>query len=63
MPEPTAIHGDMGMSMQTVPEAPLPEPMTRAERVKALRGKYAWIPFSSDDHVREKHEEMEREEQ
>jgi|WetSurMetagenome_2_1015567.scaffolds.fasta_scaffold2100741_1 hypothetical protein len=60
MPEPTVIHGDM--SMPTIPEAPLPEPLTRAERVRALRGKYAWIPFSSDDHVREKHEEMDREE-
>jgi hypothetical protein len=34
---------------------------TRAERVHALMGKYAWIPFSSDDHVREKQEELERE--
>ncbi|MFZ1935013.1 MAG: hypothetical protein WCB27_13350 [Thermoguttaceae bacterium] len=36
--------------------------LTRAERIRAIRGKYAWIPFSSDDHVREKQEELEREE-
>ena len=35
---------------------------TRAERVHALMGKFAWIPFSSDDYVREKQEELEREE-
>jgi hypothetical protein len=59
-PEPPTTHGNT--STPAVPEAPLPKPLTRAERVRALRGKYAWIPFSSDDHVREKHEEMQREE-
>jgi hypothetical protein len=35
---------------------------TRAERVRAACGKFAWIPFSSEDHIREKQEEIELEE-
>jgi hypothetical protein len=59
MPEPPTTHTNT--NIQAVPEAPLPKPLTRAERIRALRGKYAWVPFSSDDHVRRKREEMERE--
>jgi hypothetical protein len=36
-------------------------PMTRKERVHALRGKFAHVPFSSDDHIRQKQEEKELE--
>ena len=60
MSEPTAISSDMNMSTPQKP--PLPEPLSRAERVRALRGKYAWIRFSSDDLMREKREEIKREE-
>ena len=35
---------------------------TRAERIHAARGMFAWIPFSSDDKIREKQEEIELEE-
>jgi hypothetical protein len=59
-PEPPTAQGDA--SAPAIPELPLPKPSTRAERVRALRGKYAWIRVSSDDLVRRKHEEMKREE-
>lgn len=36
--------------------------LTHAERVDAVCGKYAWIPFSSDDFIAEKHKEIELEE-
>ena len=53
------------LNQTNVPEHPHP-PVgripTRAERVNALCGKYAWIPFSSEDHIREKQEEIELEE-
>ena len=42
------------------PQAPVGKVPTRAERVRALMGKFAWIPFSSDDHIREKQEEREQ---
>jgi hypothetical protein len=35
---------------------------TRAERVCAAMGKFAWVPFSSEDLAREKQEELEQEE-
>ena len=38
-----------------------PALLTRAERVRALRGKYAWIPFSSEDFIQEKHREIDAE--
>jgi hypothetical protein len=59
MPEPVATHGET--SLPAAPQPPLPKPLTRAERVRALRDKYAWIPFSSDDYAREKRKETERE--
>jgi excisionase family DNA binding protein len=34
----------------------------KLERIRAVRGKYAHVPFSSDDLVKERHEEAEREE-
>ena len=43
-------------------QIPIGKLPTRAERVHAARGKFAWVPFSSDDHVREKQEEIQREE-
>ena len=60
MSEPTAPHGETSLPAASHP--PLPKALTRAERVRALRGKYAWIPFSSDDYAREKRKETEREE-
>jgi hypothetical protein len=33
---------------------PITPPMTRKERVHVLRGKYAFVPFSSEDHIRQK---------
>jgi hypothetical protein len=59
MSETAAISGNVNMPTDQKP--PLPEPLSRAERVRALRGKYAWIPFSSDDLAREKQKEIERE--
>jgi hypothetical protein len=44
-----------------VPPPPVGRVPTRAERVRAAMGKFAWIPFSSDDHIREKQEELDRE--
>jgi hypothetical protein len=44
------------------PQIPVGKVPTRAERVRAAMGKYAWIPFSSDDHVREKRAELELDE-
>ena len=41
--------------------APL-KPSSRAERVRAARGKFAFVPFSSEDHAREKEREIAREE-
>lgn len=41
--------------------APPPVPQSRGERVRALRGKYAFIPGSSDDFAKEKTREIERE--
>jgi len=38
-----------------------PPPPTRAQRVHALRGKYAFVPFGSDDHMRETAKEIEQE--
>lgn len=35
--------------------------MTRAERVRAAYGKFAHVPFGSDDHAREKLKDIERE--
>jgi hypothetical protein len=35
--------------------------MTRKERVHALLGAYAHVPFSSEDHIRQKEEEKELE--
>ena len=58
--EPFIIQGDA--SAPAVPKSPLPKPLTRAERVRALWGKYAWVPFSSDDLVRKKQEEIKLEE-
>jgi hypothetical protein len=40
---------------------PIP-PLTRKQRVHALRGKYAFVPFSSDDHIRQKESEKRLEE-
>ncbi len=57
-PTPTADQSHAGATAARVP-ARVP---TRAERVRALAGKYAWIPFSSDDYIREKRKELEREE-
>jgi hypothetical protein len=34
----------------------------RVARVNSYIGKYAWVPGSSEDFLREKHEETEREE-
>lgn len=34
----------------------------KERRIRAIRGKYAHIPFSSDDLIRERREEVEREE-
>jgi hypothetical protein len=39
-----------------------PPLLTHAERVDAVCGKYAWIPFSSDEFIAEKHKEIELEE-
>jgi hypothetical protein len=36
--------------------------LTFEERIRAVRGKYAWMP-SSDDFIAEKHREIEKEEQ
>jgi hypothetical protein len=44
------------------PQLPVAKVPTRAERVRAAMGKFAWIPFSSDDHIRKKQEEIGREE-
>ena len=35
--------------------------LTRDRRLREIQGKYAWIPFSSDDFIAEKHREIERE--
>ncbi len=35
----------------------------KLERIQAVRGKYAHIPFSSEDLVRERRREVERQEQ
>jgi hypothetical protein len=43
------------------PDIPVP-PLTRKQRVHALRGKYAFVPFSSDDHIRQKELEKQLEE-
>lgn len=45
------------------PQPPVGRLPTRAERVHAAMGSFAWIPFSSDDHIREKREELARDEQ
>lgn len=37
-------------------------PLTLDQRLRAIQGKYAWIPFSSEDFIAEKHREIEREE-
>ncbi|MGW8257739.1 MAG: hypothetical protein ACWGMZ_09665 [Thermoguttaceae bacterium] len=44
-----------------LPDLSVP-PMTRQERVHALRGAFAFVPFSSDDHIREKEADKELEE-
>jgi len=38
-----------------------PRPPTRVQRVRALRGKYAFVRFTSEDHARDKLEEVQRE--
>lgn len=43
------------------PLAPEIRPRTRAERLKSIMGKYAYIPFSSEDHARAKTREIEEE--
>jgi len=43
-------------------QLPLGRIPTRAERVEAAMGMFAWVPFSSEDKVREKQEEIELEE-
>jgi hypothetical protein len=51
-----------GCAVEAAPqEVPVGKLPTRAERVHAARGKFAWVPFSSDDHIREKQEEIQRE--
>lgn len=35
----------------------------RCERIRAITGKYAWVPYSSEDLIREKQEERVREEE
>jgi hypothetical protein len=49
-------------SITQPPQVPPPRIPTRAERVEAAMGKFAWIPFSSDDHIRRKQEEIKLEE-
>ena len=41
--------------------APADVPLTRVQRIRALRGKFAFVPFSSEDHARQKIAEIERE--
>lgn len=60
MPDPIAAPN--AMHMPPTSEAPVVRPLTRVERVRALRGKYAWIPCSSEDYIREKRGEFEQEE-
>ena len=60
MAEPTSASNHV--SIPEHPSPPVGKLPTRAERVHALCGKYAWIPFSSEDHIREKQEEIEQEE-
>ena len=60
MAEPISTSGQL--SVPEHPQFPVGRLPTHAERVHAAMGKFAWIPFSSDDHIREKHEELDREE-
>jgi hypothetical protein len=55
MAEPTSASNHV--SVPELPSPPVGKLPTRAERVHAARGKFAWIPFSSDDHIREKERE------
>ena len=57
MAEPVSIPADSGQ--QSSPTAP--RPPARGERVRALRGKYGFVPFTSEDHALEKRRELERE--
>ena len=60
MPEPTSTPEHLGSAEHH--QAPVGRVPTRAERVHAAMGKFAWIPFSSDDLIRKKQEELELEE-
>ena len=60
MSEPTTTPEHLDASKY--PQPPLGRLPTRAERINAAMGKFAWIPFSSDDYVREKRNELDREE-
>jgi hypothetical protein len=60
MAEPTTTSNCIETTATSqVPVGKLP---TRAQRVHAARGKFSWVPFSSDDHVDEKQEEIQQEE-
>lgn len=49
------------MNVPAQPVPPLGRIPTRAERVRALCGKYASIPSTSEDYIREKQNEIELE--
>jgi hypothetical protein len=60
MAEPTPAASDPvgAAEPHQIPIGRLP---TRAERVEAAMGKFAWVPFSSEELIREKREELDRE--
>ena len=60
MIEPASTSDQAGMKEH--PQTPVGRIQTRADRIRAARGKFAWIPFSSDDHIRQKQEEIKIEE-
>jgi hypothetical protein len=57
MAEPTSASSDSVGAAEPHP-TPIGRLPTRAERVEAAMGKFAWVPFSSEDLVREKQEEL-----
>jgi hypothetical protein len=61
MAEPTSAASD-SVGAADAHQTPFGKVPTRAERVEAAMGKFAWVPFSSEDLVREKQEELEQEE-
>ncbi len=53
----------LGLQTQPTSEQDSVRASSRRDRVRALRGKYAFVPLSSEEFARQKHEEDEGEEQ